>query len=213
MNVSVLIGSCDAYSPLWPHFDTLFRRYWKLDTKNVLVSETLTFDNDLYQTALPGKLQWGERMLLALNEIDTEYTVFLLEDYFFTEPITQEFIDDHIRILESYNAQKIMIDINAGEPFYTLEHLQDDLYKFKLSSDHLNSIQPSVWKTEYLKQVLKPEYSPWQFEVDGNAFTQTLNPTIILKARSKPVYFNFVRVGGRVSEGWEEICRRENLNF
>ena len=106
-----------------------------------------------------------------------------------------------------------MIDINAGEPFYTLEHLQDDLYKFKLSSDHLNSIQPSVWKTDYLKQVLKPEYSPWQFEVDGNAFTQTLNPTIILKARSKPVYFNFVRVGGRVSEGWEEICRRENLNF
>lgn len=211
MNVSVLIGSCDAYSPLWKNFDVLFRRYWNLNTKNVLVSETITFDNDLYQTITPGNLQWGERMLLGLNEIDTEYTIFLLDDYYLTEPFTQDFIDEHIKILESYNAQKIMMDIDYGEPVYLLEHLKDDLYKFKIKSDYLNSVQPSIWKTDYLKQVMKPNYSPWQFEIEGNVFTKTLDPTIILKARPEHMYFNLVRIGGRFSEGWENLYIKENL--
>lgn len=212
MSVSVLIGSCDAYSPLWKNFDILFRRYWKLNTKNVLVSETIPFNNDLYQTILPGKLQWGERMLLGLNEIDTEYVVFLLDDYYLTETFTQEFVDEHISIIEFYNAHKIMMDINYGEPIYSLEHQHKDLYKFKPHSEYLNSIQPSIWRTDYLKQVMKPNYSPWQFEIDGNVFTKTLNPTIILKARPEHMYFNFVRIGYNISEGWENLYRKENLD-
>jgi len=212
MNVSVLIGSCDAYSPLWTNFDILFRRYWKLNTKNILVSETLPFDNEHYTTLLPGNLQWGERMLKGLEEIDTEYTVFLLDDYYLTEPFTQEFVEQHISILEECNAQKIMMDIDYGEPVYYLEHLKDDLYKFKPHSDYLNSVQPSIWKTDYLREVMKPTYSPWQFEVEGNNFTKTLNPTILLKARPEHMYFNFVRIGGRVSEGWEDLYIKENLD-
>jgi hypothetical protein len=211
MNISVLIGSCDAYSPLWKNFDILFQRYWQLNTPNYLVSETITFDNDLYKTITPGQLQWGERMLKALDEIDTEYTFFILDDYYLTEPFTQEFIDNHITILEEHNAQKIMPDIDYGEPIYCLENIQDDLYKFKMTSDYLNSVQPAIWKTEYLKQVLKPEYSPWNFEIEGNEYTKTLNPTILLKARPEHMYFNFVRIGGRISEGWEQLYIKENL--
>ena len=212
MNISVLIGSCDAYSPLWKNFDILFQRYWHLPTKNIIVSETEIFNNPHYITTTPGKLQWGARILDALEQIDTEYTFFILDDYYLTEPFTQEFIDNHISILEEYNAQKIMPDIDYGEPIYYLDHIQDDLYKFKISSDYLNSVQPAIWKTNYLKQVLKPEYSPWNFEVEGNEYTKTLNPTILLKARPEHMYFNFVRIGGRISEGWEQLYIKENLN-
>jgi hypothetical protein len=211
MNISVLIGTCDSYSPLWKNFDILFQRYWQLKTKNILVSETVTFENELYQTITPGQKQWGERMLLGLDEIDTEYTFFILDDYYLTEPFTEEFIQNHISILEQYGAQKIMMDIDYGEPIYHLEHLQDDLYKFKNHSDYLNSVQPSIWKTDYLKTVLKPEYSPWNFEIEGNVYTQTLDPMILLKKRPDHMYFNFVRIGGRISEGWEDVYLKEGL--
>jgi hypothetical protein len=211
MNISILIGSCDAYSPLWKNFDILFQRYWHLPTKNIIVSETEIFNNSHYITTTPGKLQWGTRILDALEQIDTEYTFFILDDYYLTEPFTQEFIDNHISILEKYNAQKIMPDIDYGEPIYYLDHIQDDLYKFKISSDYLNSVQPAIWKTDYLKQVLKPEYSPWNFEVEGNEYTKTLNSTILLKARPEHMYFNFVRIGGIISEGWEQLYIKENL--
>ena len=42
--------------------------------------------------------------------------------------------------------------------------------------------------------------------------TKTLNPTILLKARPEHMYFNFVRIGGRISEGWEQLYIKENLN-
>jgi hypothetical protein len=211
MNISVLIGTCDSYSPLWKNFDILFQRYWQLKTKNILVSETVTFENELYQTITPGQKQWGERMLLGLDEIDTEYTFFILDDYYLTEPFTEEFIQNHISILEQYGAQKIMMDIDYGEPIYYLEHLRDDLYKFKNHSDYLNSVQPSIWKTDYLKTVLKSEYSPWNFEIEGNVYTQTLDPIILLKKRPEHMYFNFVRIGGRISEGWEAVYLKEGL--
>jgi hypothetical protein len=211
MNISVLIGTCDSYSPLWKNFDILFQRYWQLKTKNILVSETITFENELYQTITPGQMQWGERMLLGLDQIDTEYTFFILDDYYLTETFSPEFVQNHIDILEQYGAQKIMMDIDYGEPVYYLDHIQDDLYKFKNHSDYLNSVQPSIWKTDYLKTVLKPGYSPWNFEVEGNAFTQTLHPLILLKKRIDHMYFNFVRIGGHVSEGWEQIYIKEGL--
>jgi hypothetical protein len=130
-----------------------------------------------------------------------------------TELFTQEFIDDHIKLLEKHNAVKIMPDIDYGSEFYTLDHISDDLYKFNQSSLHLNSCQPSIWKTSYLKQVLKPDYSPWDFEIRGNNFTNTLNPfpTLLLKVRPDHMYFNFVRIGGRISEGWEQLYIKENL--
>jgi hypothetical protein len=31
--LSVIIGSCDSYQPLWKNFDILFKRYWNLNTK------------------------------------------------------------------------------------------------------------------------------------------------------------------------------------
>jgi hypothetical protein len=211
-NLSVLIGSCDAYSPLWENFDVLFQRYWNLDTKNILVSETLAFDNKQYKTITPGYKSWGERMLAGLDTIETDYTFFILDDYYLTEPFSATLVQEHMDLLNQYNAVKIMMDIDYGEPTYYLEHIEDDLYKFKNHSSYLNSVQPSIWKTSYLKQVLKPEYNPWQFEIEGNAYTQSIEPLILLKKRDSHMYFNFVRIGGRISEGWEQLYQKENLN-
>lgn len=212
MNLTVLIGSCDSYSPLWKNFDILFRRYWQLPTKNIIVSETELFDNEHYTTLTPGFKPWGQRILEALQTVDTEYVFFILDDYYLTEPFSEEFMQAHIAILEEYNAVKIMPDIDYGEPIYRLDHIKDDLYSFRMDSDYLNSIQPAIWKVDYLKQVLKPEYSPWDFEIRGNDFTRTLNPIILLKARPTHMYFNFVRIGGRISDGWEELYIKENLS-
>lgn len=211
LDISVIIGSCDKYSKLWKNFDILFKKYWKINSRNILVSETKTFYNYNYITYTPGKAEWGSRMIGSLNLIDTKYVFLILDDYYLTEYFTYDFIDNHIKIMENYNAVKIMCDIDYGEPIYSLDYLKEDLYKFKMSSDYLNSVQPAIWKTDYLKQVLKPNYSPWNFEIEGNEYTKTLNPTILLKARPKHMYFNLVRRGGILSEGWEQVYIKENL--
>jgi len=211
-NITVLIGSCDAYSPLWKNFDVLFQRYWQLSTKNILVSETKKIESPHYITITPGIKPWGYRVLKGLEQVTTEYTFFILDDYYLTEPFTSALIDEHISILEMFEAVKIMLDIDYKEPIYKLDHIKDNLYKFNMKSDYLNSVQPAIWKTNYLKKVLQPEFSPWDFEVYGNEYTRSLNPLILLNARPVHMYFNLVRQGaGILSPGWLELFKKENL--
>lgn len=211
--LTVIIGSCDLYRPLWKNFDILYKRYWNLETRNIFVGETIGLPYDGYENVLPGNnLPWGFRMLQAIDKVKTEYVCLLLEDYYFTEPINENFIQDHIDILERYSAQKVMFDKLYPPDVYTLIKLdEENLYKFDKTSLYLNSIQPAIWKTEYIKNVLKPQYSPWNFEVEGNRYTSEINPTVLLKAREQSVYFNFSRIGGRISEGWEKVFEKENL--
>lgn len=214
--VSVLIGTCDAYSQFWKNFDILFNRYWNVETDNIVVSETKPLFSRYfkYKNILPGiNLPWGKRMLLGLDEINTEYVVFLLEDYYLTEEINENFIQEHLDILEKYNAQKIMFDIKYPSNIYYLSKIEEELYEFKQNSPYLNSVQPSIWKVDFLKDALKPEYSPWEFELKGNYRTSTLGAKILLKSRPSPVYFNFVRKGKKLSEGWEKLLELENLTL
>lgn len=211
-NVTVVIGSCDSYQPLWKNFDILYKRYWNVNTRNIFVSETIPIPYNGYQTVLPGKdLPWGHRMLKGLELVTTPYVCFLLEDYYLTETISELFIQEHIDLLEQLNADKVMFDKTYPPDVYSLTELEKDVYQFNNHSMYLNSVQPAIWKTDYIKQVLHPSYSPWQFELDGNSFTQTLKPKIILKSREKSIYFNYARVGGRVSEGWQEVFNKEGL--
>lgn len=184
-----------------------------MNTTNIFVGETIPIPYDDYINVSPGKLQWGYRMLQGFKQVKTPYVCFLLEDYYLTETITKAFIQEHLNILEHHNAHKIMFDKLYPPDIYNLTRISDDLYQFNNCSTYLNSVQPSIWKTDYIKSVLQPSHSPWQFEVEGNTYTQTKNPTIILKAREKSVYFNYARVGGRVSEGWEEVFLSEGLTM
>lgn len=210
INITVLIGSCDSYNHLWENFDILFKRYWNVDAKAVFVGENISIPYTGYINVLPGNKSWGERILIALEEIDTEYIFFILEDYYLTEFITSDIINNHINTLELYSADKIMLDV-IGYPEYRLTQIKENLYKFNSDSMYLNSIQPAIWKTSYLKRVLLPEYSPWDFELKGNAIASALNSTILIQARTHPIYFNYARVGGRISDGWENVFKKENL--
>jgi len=209
-NVSVLVGTCDSYSHLWKNFFILFERYWKVETPVYFVGENKHLLYHNYYSITPGDWPWGYRMLEGLKHVKTEYVVFLLEDYYLTEEITEKDIQYHIDIMKEYNADKIMLEVLDDE--YSLNHVKNNLYKFNNNSNYLNSVQPSIWRTDYLREVLKPEYSPWDFELVGNYHTSTLNPTILLKARDKRIYFNYARVGGKISEGWEELFKKENLS-
>ena len=113
-------------------------------------------------------------------------------------------------------------------PEYNLTELEKNkIYQFNMSSEYLNSIQPAIWEVDYLKKVLKPEYSPWDFEVAGNDFAAQQNGIILLNRLDPPTdreitiqnksieyrfYHNFVRIGGKISEGWEELYKKEKLN-
>lgn len=213
MKIATMIGSCDDYCFLWKNFDTLFKKYCFFDTKKYLVTEDIKNFSTDYQIISPGKLPWGARLLTCLNQIEEDYVFFILDDYYFNTIIDQTFIDNQIECMEKYSADKIIFHPGDDLWWATLHSLEEDLSLFDLRSQYLNSVQPAIWRVDYLKKALLPIYNPWEFELNGNNHSASLNPKILLRKLPKPMYFNLVRKGKVFSKGAVEFLKSENLTI
>jgi len=210
-NITLLAGSCDDYSFLWDNFIKLCNKYWEPQCKKIIVSETLTRDIDNYEFFTTSKdLNWSDRMIAAINNIETDFIFFILDDYFLREDVSNEFILESIDFLERENCNKLIFTtIPTG--IYRLSYIKDDLYKMHDDSDYLTSLQPAIWRKSFLLSCLQKNWSPWQFEIDGTNLIKNQNNKIYLKHKMESIYFNAVRKGKIMSDGWEDFYKKENL--
>lgn len=211
-NLTLLVGTCDDYSFLWKNFIKLCNKYWEPECKKMIVSEELKHDYHSYEFITPGNnINWSDRMIHAINQIKTDFIFFVLEDYFLKEKISNQSIIESINFLEKENANKLVFTtIPFG--FYKLFHIKDDLYKMQDDSDYLTSVQPAIWRKSFLLKCLQKNWNPWEFEIYGTNLIRNQDNKIYLKYKIDSIYFNAVRKGKIMSEGWEEFYKKEELN-
>lgn len=210
-NITLLIGSCDSYSFLWENFIKLCDKYWEPKCKKIIVSENLKYDNNNYEFFTPGaNLNWSDRIIAAINNIETDFIFFILDDYFLRETVSNEFIFQSIDFLEKENSNKLIFTTIPPNT-YTLSHIEDDLYKMNDDSDYLTSVQPAIWRKTFLLKCLRKNWNPWQFEIDGTNLIKNQDNKIYLKHKKETIYFNAVRRGKIMSDGWQEFYQKENL--
>ena len=215
MDITLLIGTCDEYSMLWDNLVTLTDRYWSPKCDKIVVSENKNFEYKGYKSITPGNGDWSNRMLKGLDEVDTTYTFFILEDYYFTESITSEDINIHMEFLKEVTGNKVMLESHNARGHIQLDYGIDGLgrkiTKLSKHSDYLTSIQPSIWKTGHLKNCMQENWSPWEFEIKGTNLIKGKEDSTYIIQRPKKPYWNAVRKGRTMSPGWEDIKQREQL--
>tara|TARA_Y100000310_G_scaffold330269_1_gene401631 strand:+ start:6457 stop:7176 length:720 start_codon:yes stop_codon:yes gene_type:complete len=211
ISISTLTCSYDSYSFLWEDYKKLFDKYWLLDTHNVVVGETQSLSADNFEFLTPGSLRddkgvdlWGERMLLGLDKIKTPYVFVMLIDFYFVHDITQDFIEEQIEFLELNNGNKVIIDEHAPRA-YRFETSVHPYYKFDNYSDYQTSLMPAVWKTDWLKSVIKSTDTPWIFEVDGTARIKGRDNKVYLNMREAPIFYNVIRRAKNIPETWGPV--------
>lgn len=210
-NISLLVCSCDLYNPVVENFNILLDRYWKIDCPKIFCGETIGGGEE-YENALPGAGAWGMRMLAALEKINTEYLIVFCEDYWLSKKIDEKFIQSHIDTLESHNAVKIVTDIVYPYPEYTLNPISNNLWEFDKTSKYQTTIQPGIVRTDYFKQLLRPEYTAWDLELLGNETWKELGGKVLLSEQER-IYFNAFRAGFVKSEGFDEFITKEKLTW
>lgn len=214
-DLTLLIGTCDEYSFLWNNFITLCDKFFEPNCKKIIVSETKKQHYDNYEFHCFGHDHWSNRIAKSLDTIDSEYVFFVLDDYYFSEKITENFLQNSIQFLKENNANKLIITPshinNTFEIFYKLTHIQNNLYKQNDDSNYLTSIQPAIWKKNFFKKCLHPNWTPWQFELIGSELIKNQDNKIYLHDVQKSIYFNAVRRGKVMSEGWQEFYKQHNL--
>ncbi len=159
--------SCDAYRDLWIPFFTLFWRYWPDCPFPVYLGANCAyFDDPRVKSLTAGNHEWSNRLRSHLGEIETQYVLLLLEDYFFTEPIKTEEITKALCSLDRLNGTVLRLYPVPGPDkpvsgFGGIGQI-DPLASYRVST------QASIWNKMNFSELLQDEETIWDFEYRGS---------------------------------------------
>jgi len=213
-DITLLIGTCDRYNVLWENFMILAENYFKVDCPKIFVTEDKRVPSADYVTHLGKKLPWSNRMIGALENIDTEYVFLLLDDYYLRQTITEDDVSTYIKFLDKVKGNKMMIAPYDNENAYTLHDMVYYEKYFKLTNDskYQTAIMPSILRTDWFKNSLIPNQDIWAVETEGNLAIQGKDNKIYMDKKEFPgIAPGIVRQGGKLIDNWQDVFDKENL--
>lgn len=173
MTCSVLVSSSDAYSDLWTPFFTLFWRNWPDCPYPVyLGTNQAHFQHARVRTLNAGSDEsWSKNLRLFLSQIDSEYVLFLLEDFFFIKRVSNASISEQLDALRSLNGTMLRLFPNPPPHWrvsgYTGIGAVHRFAPFRVSA------QAALWRRVDLLALLVDGESPWEFERKGTLRSQS----------------------------------------
>ena len=213
MNITLLVGTCDKYNFLWNKFGLLFNRYWdhNIDIPRYLLSETLEFNEHGFKSFLPGKIPYSDCLKYALDRIDTEYVLWLQDDYFLRKTISKSKFEYYMSFMQNGVNR---FGIHHDSWLYTKSHLVNDIYKLDQNSLYSISMQASLWNKEFFRSCLITGGSenPWQFEIDGSSRLNNSRLHNVMFDRQEPPWYNEAMHQGGFTSEYHQIVEQEGLH-
>ena len=159
---SVVVSSCDGYRDLWPYFfHFYFRCAPALPQPVYLVSNFTRYADERVRTILTGPdRHWGDSLARGLAEVQTEWVLYLQDDYLLSADVDEARLHDCLTRLG-----------RLGGQYLSLLHRRDD---GPLAADgelreipqreFFADLQAGFWRRETLLKVVCPHSSPWRGE-------------------------------------------------
>lgn len=204
---SILVLSCDKYEPCWTPFFKLLDKYWESHPSVYLVTEskkceycnTINIDSDI----------WSERFLGALREIESDYVLVMLDDFFIRDYVDVERINDieFTSDIICYN-----FEIDYREPALRLNEWDIQ----KNNQVYLTSTQPSLWDRKKLITLIGDDMSPWEFELQVvdlpyDFYINNQNYIIDVGYRHQDLSIGWGITRGKLSRECKEFLEKEGL--
>lgn len=177
-DLTVLVNTCDAYCDLWDPFFRLYYENWGergreypvvLNTEN---SEyTCPFQMNVLSHKYTGKRgTWADRLYCALRDIESEFVLFLLDDFFFADAVHTEIVDE---VLKYMRDNPNIACFNMQKPYYGNNEQSEYQYFDKRKNGDLYTLtcQPAIWRRKKLMKYINRNEDAWQFEQFGSART------------------------------------------
>lgn len=203
----ILVSSCDKYEPCWTPFFKLLDKYWECHPKVYLVTEskkcpycdTINVDSDV----------WSKRLLGALREIDSEYVLLMLDDFFIRDYVDVDRIEniEFTNDIICYN-----FELEYREPALKLREWDIQ----KNNQVYLNSCQPTLWDRKKLMQRLYCDLNPQEWElykVDSRYIHFINNQDFIIDIgyRHQPLEIGWSITRGKIAKECKEFLKKEGL--
>lgn len=173
-NCTLLLSSCDNYEDTWCPFFTCLKKYWPdFNMKIILNTESKDysfkgFDIETFNLFKTGEKRWSLRLKENLKKINTEYVLFMLDDFFITKKVDTNFIKTCIKWMnENKN-----IAVFSLAPCKDSKNIKSEKYKGfekrNRNGMYRFNCQAAIWRKERLIKFLKDNESPWDWEIYGS---------------------------------------------
>lgn len=214
-NIAFVISTCKKYEKVFLKFWEIFFKYEIQERYNVYIlsDKKLEFYSNCKNVRLCNiDKEWSDRTRIFLKNIKEDYIIHILDD-FIIENIDYNKLD---KLLEYIVTHKEVANII----FENLSSIEDkkitnNLYLRNWNDRYKTSLQIGIWKKEVFLQLLKGNYSPWEFEVFAN-FETYLMKEQFLCVEVSPIDYNkgFYIVQGHVNrKEADRLSKKFNINF
>lgn len=160
--LAIYVSSFDGCSDLWDIFFSIFFRFWGNCAFPIyLINNEMRYDHENVHVINSGpEINWFNRTLKTLKELNEDYVFFFLEDYFISKNVNNEDVDE---IIDFMNNNSIYYYRISAVPA-----LKTDQKRLNNSGNMKYPIclQPAIWKRKVLINILEEidAKSPWDFE-------------------------------------------------
>jgi hypothetical protein len=198
----LLVVSSDKYEPFWPLFYGLMESYDSMTGWDMVyhLSESKTFANPGIKpilSNLPAKPQyWSQNLLCALNMMEGDYVVIMLEDFFLKAPVDFDRLKNHVQYIKEHDeigCIRLGPIPDGNDPWkddHYLEHTDEQPFKI--------STQTAIWRKSYLTELILIGEHPWDFELEGSKRASKMKQKVLVAQDDYPFsvcYFNAVIQG------------------
>lgn len=168
-SLAIVIFSFDGYSDLWnPHLVLLDKYGVDLPFKRYLVTQELNFEwNNLQILHTNKNMEWCDRAIQALSQIEENYIIFLLDDFVMTKHVKL----NHVHEIYEKVVNENILYYKFKTRFFSLTYdkndkINDHLYYIDKTRKYGISLQPAIWDRKYLLSLLSLNTgrTAWGFE-------------------------------------------------
>jgi hypothetical protein len=189
--LKVYVTTSDYYNHLIPGFAYLFNKYWSPNQEVTFLCYTKpsyslpdnfsmlslgppeSFGNEVPEWAESRRAyptpKWTDSLRPIFERMADEHFILLQIDYFINRPVEL----NKIELLKSFLSRRDVakIDLALDRVRYLHKpyamHGKTQIIVSDQNADYRSSLQAAIWRTDYFLRLLKPNRSPWDFELMG----------------------------------------------
>ncbi len=179
-NLTILVLARDQTSKLAYLTSYFMDKYWN-DRKYDLVLCTQTqcpqnsnYDRVIYAGA---ETAWSDRLCTAVKTIQSEYILFTPEDFFLKDFVKSGVVESY---LEKMDFERTISVIKLTPSRHFVEKYDNRYNCSRKGQPYRVCVQPTIFRRDYLLALAEKKYSPWQFEVEGSEYSNTLDGKVLV---------------------------------
>ena len=214
--LKILIPTCDKYIHLLEGLMYTTKKYLPIDNKFIILgykSPNFKLDDNWSFVSLgvdKGPSEWSNDLLTFFNDFKDEYFINMIDDTLITRLSDIKKIELVFNYMQSNKlVKKVFLHgslTSGNKSLYgpivltPVLNLNSEFYDVNQVSNYRSSLQSAIWSKDYFMKLLKPNMTPWDFELQH---IKNDGVRILTTVKDHPtMYSHIYRKGNQLIPSW-----------